>query len=239
MVLWRQAPKIVSLPGSGEPGGRMAFSPDGRYLFVTAGIRQEFAPAQDLAGTLGKIIRLNADGSVPGDNPFSGKAGALPEIWTLGHRNAYGLAFDASGRLWSSEQGPRGGDEFNAVVAGGNYGWPNVSNGDHYDGGVIPDHTPGDGFLAPAVSWSPVVAPAGMIFYSGSLFAAWRGDAILTGLQSAGIVRVRLNGGAATEVQRVSLGARIREVEQGPDGALWVLEDGPSGGRLLKLTPVS
>lgn len=237
-VIWRQTPKVVSYPGSGEFGGRLVFSPNGTYLFIAAGDRQEFDPVQQLDNTIGKVIRLFADGRVPPDNPFVSSSGARPEIWTLGHRNPYGLAFDAAGQLWSHEQGPKGGDEFNLIGAGGNYGWPRVSNGDNYDGGAIPDHGSGDGFISPATFWTPVIAPAGMIFYTGNLFAAWKGDAILTGLQSQGLVRVRVAGPTASEQQRIPLGARIREVEQGPDGAIWVLEDAPTG-RLLRLTPGS
>ncbi|WP_448662413.1 PQQ-dependent sugar dehydrogenase [Sphingomonas sp. CJ20] len=231
-VLWRQTPKAS---GANHFGGRMAFAPSG-HLFITAGERQQGSPAQDLTKTLGKIVRLNADGSVPGDNPFVATPGARPEIWSLGHRNPYGLFFDPAGRLWESEMGPEGGDEFNLVARGGNYGWPNASNGQDYGGGNIPDHAPGDGYVAPLAWWTPVIAPGGMIRYSGSLFAAWQGDAILAGLVSQGLVRVRFTETGAAEVQRIALNQRIREVEQGPDGALWVLEDG-ANGRLLRLTP--
>lgn len=237
-VLWRQAPKITTYPGSGEPGGRMAFSPDGAYLFVTAGDRQEYATwPQDPANTIGKTIRLNRDGTIPADNPFVGRAGAAGEVWTLGHRNPYGLAFDAAGRLWENEMGPMGGDELNVLSAGANYGWPLVSNGQGYDGADIPDHKAGDGFAAPALSWTPVIAPSGMIIYSGTRFESWRGNAILAGLQSRGLVRVRLDGTTATEAERIDLGMRIRSVAQGPDGAIWVLEDRPSA-RLIRLDPV-
>jgi glucose/arabinose dehydrogenase len=231
-TIWRQAPKVS---GSGHFGGRMAFAPDGT-LYVTAGERQRGSPAQDMTQTLGKIIRINADGSIPTDNPFVSTAGARTEIWSLGHRNPYGLAFDSAGRLWEHEMGPEGGDEFNLVTRGGNYGWPNVSNGQDYGGGNIPDHAPGDGYVAPLLSWTPVIAPGGMILYSGNLFAAWRGDAIIAGLVSQGLVRVRFTPTSAVEQQRIALGARIREVEQGPDGAIWVLEDS-SSGRLLRLVP--
>lgn len=231
-TIWRQAPKVS---GSGHFGGRMAFAPDGT-LYVTAGERQRGSPAQDMTQTLGKIIRINADGSIPADNPFVSTAGARTEIWSLGHRNPYGLAFDSAGRLWEHEMGPEGGDEFNLVTRGGNYGWPNVSNGQDYGGGNIPDHAPGDGYVAPLLSWTPVIAPGGMILYSGNLFAAWRGDAIIAGLVSQGLVRVRFTPTSAVEQQRIALGARIREVEQGPDGAIWVLEDS-SSGRLLRLVP--
>ncbi|WP_374145709.1 PQQ-dependent sugar dehydrogenase [Sphingomonas sp. 28-63-12] len=235
-VIWRQFPKVVAFAGSGEPGGRMAFSPDGNYLFIAAGDRQEFEPVQSLDNTLGKIVRIFPDGRIPTDNPFVGRAGAKPEIWTLGHRNPYGLAFNASGQLWENEHGPKGGDEFNLIKPGANYGWPNVSYGDNYDGGLIPKPAPGDGFAMSALFWTPSVAPSGLIFYSGSLFADWRGDAIVSGLQSKGLIRVRTSGEAAAEVQRLDLGARIRSIVQGPDGSLWVLEDQPTG-RLLKLTP--
>lgn len=231
-VIWRQTPKVSD---TGQYGGRMAFAPDGK-LFVTAGDRRAISRVQDMTTTIGKIVRLNDDGTPAAGNPFASTAGARPEIWTLGHRNPYGLAFDAAGRLWEHEMGPQGGDEFNLIVAGQNYGWPNVSNGQNYDGSNIPDHAPGDGYAAPFVSWTPVIAPGGMILYSGSLFGAWQGDAIIAGMVSRGLVRVRYTATSAAEAQRIPLGQRIREVEQGPDGAIWVLEDA-SNGRLLKLIP--
>lgn len=237
-VIWRQAPKIVSYPGSGEPGGRIAFSPDGTYLYLTAGDRQELDPyIQDLTNTLGKTIRLYPDGSIPTSNPYYGRAGALAEIWTVGHRNPYGLAFNASGQLWQHEMGPKGGDELNLIEPTKNYGWPLVSYGDNYDGSPLPKPTAGDGFAMSAYWWTPVIAPSDMIFYSGAMFGDWRGDAIISGLQSDGLVRVRFNGNTAEEVQRIALGARIRAVAQAPDGAIWVLEDQPTG-RLLRLMPV-
>ncbi|TGX53365.1 PQQ-dependent sugar dehydrogenase [Sphingomonas gei] len=231
-VFWRQTPKVSD---TGQYGGRMAFAPDGK-LFVTAGDRRAISRVQDMSTTIGKIVRLNDDGTVPAGNPFAATAGARPEIWTLGHRNPYGLAFDSAGRLWEHEMGPAGGDEFNLIVAGQNYGWPNVSNGQNYDGSNIPDHTPGDGYAAPFVSWTPVIAPGGMIIYGGALFGAWQGDAIIAGMTSRGLVRVRFTATSGAEAQRIGLGQRIREVEQGPDGAIWVLEDA-ANGRLLKLTP--
>ncbi|UYY56893.1 PQQ-dependent sugar dehydrogenase [Sphingomonas sp. S2-65] len=231
-VIWRQTPK-VSDPG--QYGGRMAFGPDGK-LYVTAGDRRAINQVQSNATTIGKVVRLNDDGTPASGNPFAGTAGALAEIWTLGHRNPYGLAFDAAGRLWESEMGPAGGDELNLITAGRNYGWPNVSNGNNYDGSNIPDHSPGDGYEAPVVSWSPVIAPGGMIIYTGDLFAAWKGDAILAGLVGQGLIRVDLDGTSGREAQRIGLGQRIREVEQGPDGAIWVLEDN-ANGRLIRLVP--
>ena len=231
-VIWRQTPKVSD---TGQYGGRMSFAPDGK-LFVTAGDRRAISRVQDKSTTIGKIVRLNDDGTVPAGNPFATTAGAKPEIWTLGHRNPYGLAFDSAGRLWEHEMGPAGGDEFNLIVAGQNYGWPNVSNGNNYDGSNIPDHAPGDGYAAPFVSWTPVIAPGGMIIYGGSLFGAWQGDAIIAGMVSQGLVRVRFTATSGAEAQRIGLSQRIREVEQGPDGAIWVLEDA-SNGRLLKLIP--
>ncbi len=230
-VIWRQRPKISN--DDRHYGGRMAFAPDG-MLLVTAGERHQGAPAQDLSNTLGKIIRIRPDGSIPADNPFVGQAGALGEIWTRGHRNPYGLVFATDGRLFESEMGPEGGDEFNLITRGANYGWRIVSEGN--DGEVLPRHSTRPEFAAPLVSWTPVIAPGGMIQYTGTSFVGWNGDFVLAGLVSQGLVRVRVSGNTASEVSRIALGRRIREVEQGPDGAIWVLEDGP-GGRLVKLTP--
>jgi glucose/arabinose dehydrogenase len=230
-VIWRQAPKVAN--DTRHYGGRMAFSPDG-FLYVTAGERHQGAPAQDLAQTLGKVVRLNPDGSVPAGNPFAGTANARAEIWTLGHRNPYGLVFASDGRLFSSEHGPEGGDEFNLIDRGANYGWRTVSEGN--DGEVLPRHSSDPRFAPPLVSWTPPIAPGGMIQYGGTRFVGWNGDFVLAGLQSQGLVRVRVIGATAAEVARIGLGRRIREVEQGPDGAIWVLEDG-AGGRLLKLVP--
>ena len=151
------------------------------------------------------------------------------QIWTLGHRNPLGIAFDAQGRLWNIEMGPEGGDELNLVVRGANYGYPIVSNGDHYDGRPIPDHDTRPEFEAPAVWWTPVISPAALIFYSGNEFPAWRGNALIAGLSSKALMRVELDGEKASEAERFDMGERIREVEQGPDGAIWVLEDGPAG----------
>jgi glucose/arabinose dehydrogenase len=146
------------------------------------------------------------------------------------------MVFDAAGTLWQHEMGPMGGDELNIIKPGKNYGWPWASNGDNYDGSIIPDHKPGDGYEAPVISWTPAIAPAGMIYYTGAMFAPWRGNLIISGLQYHGLIRISLSGSGATEVQRIPLGERIREVEQAPDGAIWVLEDQPSG-RLLRLVP--
>ena len=230
-VIWRQE----KVGGRGHYGHRMAFSPDG-YLFISSGERQKFDPAQDMTSTLGKIIRLDESGQLPDDNPFADQGGVAAQIWSLGHRNPLGIAFDLEGRLWNSEMGPRGGDELNLVVKGANYGYPIVSNGRHYNFIDIPDHDTRPEFAAPAAWWTPVISPGGLIFYSGEMFAEWRGNALIPGLSSRALVRVEIDGDAAREVERFDMGARIRAVQQGPDGAIWLLEDGPQG-RLLRLTP--
>jgi len=234
-VLWRQSPKVS---GRGHYGHRIALSADG-YLFISSGDRQKFDPAQDMQGNLGKIVRLNEDGSVPEDNPFFEQGGVTAEIWTLGHRNPLGIAFDSQGRLWNQEMGPRHGDELNLVKPTLNYGYPLVSNGDHYSGKKIPDHDTRPDLEAPKAYWVPAISPAGLMFYDGELFADWKGNAFLGGLSSESLVRVEFDGDNAREAERFEMGARIREVEQGPDGAIWLLEDDrkSSKGRLLKLTP--
>ncbi len=231
-VIWRQVPKVS---GAGHYGHRLAFGADGK-LWITSSERQKFDPAQDMQTNLGKIIRLNDDGSVPADNPFAARGGVAAQVWTLGHRNALGIAFDARGRLWEHEMGPAGGDELNLIERGANYGYPIVSNGDHYDGRPIPDHSTRPEFAAPKVSWTPVISPAGFIIYSGKQFPKWQGHGFIGGLSSQSLVQVALDGPNAREVARYDMGQRIREVEQGPDGAIWLLEDGHDG-RLLKLTP--
>ncbi|MGK9067180.1 PQQ-dependent sugar dehydrogenase [Stutzerimonas chloritidismutans] len=231
-VIWRQSPKVS---GGGHYGHRLAFGPDGK-LWISSGERQKFTPAQDMEANLGKILRLNDDGSVPSDNPFADRGGVTAQIWSLGQRNPLGIAFDAEGRLWEHEMGPQGGDEFNLIQKGGNYGYPEVSNGDHYSGKPIPDHDTRPEFIAPKISWTPVISPAGMIIYNGDRFADWKGNALIGGLSARGLVRVTLDGENASEAARYDMGERIREVEQGPDGSLWLLEDG-DGGRLLELQP--
>ena len=226
-----RAPKV---DGNGHYSGRIAFAPDG-HLFFTAGERQKFDPAQDPKTTLGKVLRLTADGKPAPGNPLATK-GFDPAVWSYGHRNLLGIAFDAQGRLWEQEMGPKGGDELNVILPGRNYGYPIVSNGDHYDGKGIPDHPTRPEFEAPKASWNPVISPAGLMIYSGTLFPQWRGNAFIGGLSSKALVRVALDGSTAREAARYDMGARIREVEQGPDGAVYVLEDG-AGARLLRLTP--
>ena len=222
--------------GNGHYSGRIAFSPDGKYLFFTNGERQKFTPAQDPKMTLGKVLRLTLDGKPAPGNPLAAK-GFAPEVWSYGHRNLLGIAFDKQGNLWEQEMGPKGGDEVNLIEAGLNYGWPNASNGSNYDGTDIPDHKPGDGYEPPKVWWNPVISPGGLMIYSGSMFPQWKGDAFIGGLSSKALVRVDLNGTNAAKGDQWNMDARIREVEQGPDGAIWVLEDGgESQGRLIKLT---
>ncbi|MDC7231924.1 MAG: PQQ-dependent sugar dehydrogenase [Spirochaetales bacterium] len=232
-VIWRQTPAVS---GSGHYSHRLAFSPEGK-LFITSGDRQLQSPAQNWTGNLGKVIRLNDDGSVPEDNPFQNRGDLARTFWSIGHRNLLGIAFDKTGRLWTHEMGPRHGDEFNLTLPGENYGWPLVSWGDQYSGQKIPDHDTRPEFHAPEAYWVPTIAPSGLIIYGGSLFPEWQGNAFIGGLRSEALIRVVIEGEQAREEERFAMGKRIREVEEGPDGALWVLED-RKGARLLKLTPV-
>jgi len=231
-VIWKQKPKVS---GSGHYSHRLAFSSDG-YLFITSGERQKQAPAQSWTQNLGKVIRLNADGSIPPDNPFQDKGELAKTFWSLGHRNLLGIAFDRKGKLWTHEMGPRHGDEFNQIIRGDNYGWPIVSWGDQYSGVPIPDHDTRPEFHTPEVYWVPTVAPSGLIIYNGSMYPKWQGNAIIGGLRSESLIRIEIEGDQANEVERFKMGKRIREVEQGPGDAIWVLED-KKGGRLLRLTP--
>ena len=261
-ILWRQLPR----GHGGQFGGYIAFSPDGRYLFLTSGERQRFTPAQDPDQALGKILRLTLDGKPAAGNPDAGKIGATTigvidppkntgsaasaplrqlklaepnltpsETWTTGHRNPYGLAFDAQGRLWSTEMGPQGGDELNLIEPGKNYGWPIVSYGKNYDDTPIASPNGNARFQQPALYWTPIVAPAGLTFYNGTMFPQWRGSAFVGGLASTALIRIAFDGAVPREAERWDMGERVRAVVTGPDGALWVLEDGP-GGRLLRLS---
>ncbi|MCZ4329124.1 PQQ-dependent sugar dehydrogenase [Castellaniella denitrificans] len=231
-TLWRQQPASRG----GQPGGIIAFSPGGRHLFLTVGDRMEPDTAQDPDAARGKILRLNPDGSAPPDNPMAGRAGIRALTWSMGHRNPYGLAFAPDGALWEHEMGPRGGDELNRIRPGGNYGWPEVSNGDQYSGWPIPRHATRPEFDAPGLYWTPVIAPAGLVFYHGPQFPAWQGSALIGGLRAEGLVRVVFGAdGTARQADRWVLGRRIRDVAVAPDGAVWVIEDGDGAG-LLRLT---
>ena len=217
------------LKGPNHFGGRIEFTDDG-MLYFTMGERFQFDPAQNLSNHLGTVVRLNTDGTVPDDNPFVGQEDALPEIYSYGHRNIEAAAIDpATGTLWVTEMGPMGGDELNPVMAGNNYGWPVVSWGDNYDGSEIPDPTSRPEFADAAIHWSPTISPSGMVFYTGDVFEAWKGNALIGGLTAGGIIRVAVDGTSAEELERIPIGARVREVAQAPDGTLYVLTDAENG----------
>lgn len=239
-VIWRAEPKVE---GGLHFSHRILFDDEG-YMFVSAGERNhnpedpDNAPGQDVNTTLGKILRLNDDGTPAEGNPFASEGGLAAEVWSMGHRNPLGIAFAPDGQLWNVEMAPRGGDELNLVLPGANYGYPYVSNGNHYNGKIIPDHdTDTEGrFEKPKVWWNPVISPSSVIFYTGDAFPDWQGNAFITGLSSMSIMRITVNGENATEAQRFVMGKRIRGIKQGPEGNLWIIEDGP-GGRLVKLSP--
>ncbi|MBW7851647.1 MAG: PQQ-dependent sugar dehydrogenase [Rhodospirillales bacterium] len=231
-VVFRMRPKV---DGPNHFGSRLAFAPDGR-LFVTLGERFKFEPAQDVSNHLGTIVRIEPDGGVPPDNPFVGRAGALPEIWSYGHRNVQGAAIHPeTGALWTHEFGPRGGDELNIPQPGRNYGWPLVSWGRHYGGTSIPD-PPTRPDLAPSIHhWTPAISPSGMAFYTATAIPGWRGNLLIGGLGSEALVRLTLDGERVTGEERMPMDARIRDVRQGPDGAVYLLTDADDG-KILRLT---
>ena len=235
--IWEQTPK---LKGQGHYSHRLLFSPDGQYLYISSGERQEKTPAQDMSGNLGKIIRLNLDGSLPTDNPFVDNSnGIAAQFWSIGHRNVLGVTFDPQGNLWAHEMGPRGGDELNLIKKGKNYGWPIVSNGRNYSGIDIPDHSTRPEFEAPKMTWTPVISPSSISIYSTGThndFPAWQGNALISGLSSKALIVVDFDkDNSTTERYRYDMGERIRSVLN-VDGRVWVLEDG-SDARLLKLQP--
>ena len=231
-VIFRQEPKVQ---GGNHFGSRLAFAPDGT-LFVTLGERFQFDPAQDLASDLGKIVRINPDGSIPKDNPFVGKENARPEIWSYGHRNPQGAAIHPeTGKLWETEFGPRGGDELNIPKAGSNYGWPVVSWGMHYNGKDIPDPPTHPEFADAIYHWDPVISPSGISFYTADAIPAWKGNLLIAGLSEQAIVRLTLDGEKVTGEERIPLGARIRDVQQAPDGSVYALTD-EGDGKVLRLT---
>jgi glucose/arabinose dehydrogenase len=251
----------------GHFGARIAFAPDGQSLFLSAGERQRFTPAQDPSLPMGKILHLTLDGKPamargderlgaatvlvtdpPDDTEVAKRTTGRPFTWpgpnhtpaetlTLGHRNPLGLAFAPDGRLWETEMGPKGGDELNLIVEGRNYGYPRVSNGTNYNGVDIPDHRPGDGFEAPKVWWNPSISPGSLLIYSGDLFPQWKGDALIGALSGQGLIRVDIDGDRARKADQWNLGHRIRAVDEGPRGEVYLLEDG-AGARLLRLEPV-
>lgn len=238
-VIFRQQPKVRS---TAHFGSRLVFDSDGD-LWVTLGERsaEQFrVKAQDLDNHFGKVVRLHDDGSVPKDNPFVGRAGALPEIWSYGHRNPQGAALHPeTGELWVHEHGPRGGDEINVPEAGKNYGWPVFTYGREYSGAVIfAGDKPPPGMEPPLHNWTPSIAPSGMAFYSGELFTAWQGDLFVGALVSRAVHRLRLDGRKVVSEERMlaALNERIRDVRTGPDGALYLLTDAPDG-RLLRIVP--
>ena len=230
--IWTQIPKFSS--GQGHYGHRIVFGPDGK-LWISSGERQQFDPAQDMKSNAGKIIRLNDDGSIPAENPFMNQGKIAQQVWSLGHRNPLGMAFDPKGQLWVIEMGPKGGDELNKIIKAKNYGYPLVSNGDHYNGKPIPDHSTRPEFEVPVLDWTPVISPSDLNFYTGKMFPQWQNKAIATGLSSKAIIIIDTMQQPAKEVQRLDMKARIRGAVQAQDGGIWVIEDGPQA-RLLKLT---
>jgi aldose sugar dehydrogenase len=231
-VIWRQAKMSDT---DFHYSQKLAFSPDGKYLFVTAGERNKKTPAQDVKVNLGKVLRLTLDGKPAPGNPLAGKGGTSDEVWSYGHRNLYGLAFAPDGQLWENEMGPKGGDEVNLIVAGKNYGWPVVSNGSGYDDADIPDHPTRPEFEAPKVWWNPSISPSSLVIYTGDKFPQWKGDALIGALSGQALIRVDIDGAKATKADQWDMETRIRDVEQGPDGDIYLLEDGE--GRLLRLSP--
>ena len=237
MPIWQQTPKMK---GQGHYSHRLLLSPDEQYLYISSGERQEKTPAQDMSGNLGKIIRLNLDGSLPTDNPFADNSNDIAaQFWSIGHRNVLGMIFDEKGKLWAHEMGPRGGDEFNLIKKGKNYGWPIVSNGRNYSGVDIPDHSTRPEFEAPKMTWTPVISPSSISIYKAGThndFPAWQGNALISGLSSKALIVVNFdNDNATTERYRYDMGKRIRSVLN-VDGQVWVLEDG-SDAQLLRLEP--
>jgi glucose/arabinose dehydrogenase len=240
-VIYHQVPAIQS---RGHFGSRLVFGRD-KTLFITQGDRQVTdvrIQSQDKSGTIGKVVRINRDGSIPTDNPFVGQAGVRPEIWSTGHRNSQGAALHpTTGELWELEHGTRGGDELNIVRKGRNYGWPVIAYGIEYRGGQITEGiTQKDGMEQPIYYWDPVIAPSGMAFYTGDLFPAWKGSLFIGGHVNNELVRLSLNGDRVVGEERLLTDLdprpKVRDVRQGPDGALYLLTDNPSG-KLLKLVP--
>src|ERR1700733_4009349 len=258
-VIWRDGER----GDGGQFGAQVAFSPDGKYLFLSSGDRQRMTPAQDPNQPLGKILRLTLDGKPAPGNPMAGKTGTptVPvidppedtelaktapvlrtytfpgpnlspaETWSMGHRTPYGLAFGPDGRLWELEHGPKGGDELNLIEPGKNYGWPLASYSTNYNGGPIPSPDTRPDLTKPVIYWNPVIAPGNLMFYHGTMFPEWKGSALISGMQTRALNRITLDGkGGATPAELWGVGPRIRDVESGLDGALWMIEDYKTGG---------
>jgi glucose/arabinose dehydrogenase len=235
-VIWRQQPKVE---GSNHWGSRLVFAPDGT-LYVTLGDRQAYRQqAQDLDGTLGKVVRINPDGSTPRGNPFA-QGGGRPEIWSYGHRNIQGAALHPeTGQLWTVEHGARGGDELNQPQRGRNHGWPVITYGVDYSGAKIGEGTAKAGMEQPVYYWDPVIAPSGAVFYTGTAFSGWQGDLLIGSLNPGGLVRLVLRDGRVAVEERYrgrELRARVRDVQQGADGSIYLLTDSYDG-QVLRLTP--
>lgn len=236
-VVFRMAPTLDSTK---HAGGRLVFAPDG-MLFVTLGersIKEGRVQARDLNSHFGKVVRILPDGKVPKDNPYVGKAGARPEIWTSGHRNVLAADLDAKNRLWVVEMGPRGGDEVNLVQRGKDYGWPTIGYGEEYSGAAIHEKTQAPGLEQPVYYWDPVISPGALTIYDGALFPEWKGNFFVAGLSSKALIRLVVENDKVVGEERLITDreARIREVVQGPEGALYLLTDGDEG-KILKLTP--
>jgi glucose/arabinose dehydrogenase len=235
-VIYQQQPKVE---GWSHFGSRLVFARDGT-LFVTQGDRFTYSQAaQDLSVTIGKVVRINPDGSAPRDNPFVGRSGARPEIWSYGHRNVQAAALDPqTGQLWTVEHGARGGDELNHPEAGKNYGWPVITYGVDYSGASVGEGTAKVGMEQPVYYWDPVIAPSGMIFYTGDALPGWKGSVFIGSLRPGLLVRLTLEGGRVTREERylAELRERIRDVRQGPDGLLYLLTDNRDG-RVFRVLP--
>lgn len=232
-TIWKQVPKVR---GQGHYAHRVLFDGFGK-LWISSGERQKFDPAQDLTSNLGKIIRINDDGSVIVDNPFQSQGEVAKQVWSFGHRNPLGMAFDEQGQLWVVEMGPKGGDELNLIQKGKNYGYPLVSNGDHYSGLNIPDHVTRPEFEAPKLDWTPVISPSSLIFYTGQMFPKWQGKAIIGGLSSEALIIVDTTAQPAKEIQRIDMKQRIRGLQQAKDGSIWVIEDGKHADLIQLIKP--
>jgi glucose/arabinose dehydrogenase len=235
-VIYRQEPKVA---GSLHFGARLAFARDGR-LFVTQGDRYDYRDqAQEPTSLLGKVVRLAADGSAPPDNPFVARGGARPEVWSLGHRNVQAAAVDpATGRLWTVEHGARGGDELNSPEAGKNYGWPVITYGVDYSGVRIGEGTAKAGLEQPAYYWDPVIAPSGAAFVTGDRYPGWRGSLVVGSLGTRTLVRLAFENGRVAREERhlAEFGRRIRDVQEGPDGHLYVVTD-EGDGEVARVVP--